>query len=55
MSREKEIYKERLRKLEELKKESINPYPTKFEKKNSASEILKKYAKLKKEEKKKNK
>lgn len=48
MSREKEIYKERLRKLKELKGGGINPYPTKFSKKNSVSEILKKYSKLKK-------
>lgn len=42
MGREEEIIKERLKKLEELKKNKINPYPNKFDKKNSVGECLKK-------------
>src|SRR3989344_2692265 len=41
MGREDEIIKERLRKLDELRKNNINPYPAKFEKKNTCSEVLK--------------
>ncbi|MDD5012660.1 MAG: lysine--tRNA ligase [Candidatus Nanoarchaeia archaeon] len=41
MGREGQIIAERLRKIEELKKEGVNPYPNKFEKKNSVSECLK--------------
>ncbi len=41
MGREEQIISERTRKIEELKKEGINPYPTKFDKKNSAAECLK--------------
>ncbi len=40
MGREEEIIKERLKKIEELKKRGINPYPQKFDKKNSVSECL---------------
>lgn len=40
MGREDEIIKERMRKLEELRKNKINPYPQKFDKKNSISECL---------------
>src|SRR3989338_3810720 len=41
MGREDQIIAERLKKIEELKKEGVNPYPNKFEKKNSVSECLK--------------
>ncbi|MBI4116156.1 lysine--tRNA ligase [Candidatus Pacearchaeota archaeon] len=41
MSREDEIIKERMRKLLELRKQKINPYPYSFEKKNNISECLK--------------
>ena len=41
MGREEEIVKERTRKIEELRKDGINPYPYKFEKKESVSECLK--------------
>lgn len=51
MAREEEMLKERLRKLEELRKLKVNPYPYSFEQKNHASEIQEKYAKLKAEEK----
>ena len=41
MGREDEIIKERLRKLDELRKQKINPYPYKFDKKNDVSFCLK--------------
>ncbi|MEK6757543.1 MAG: OB-fold nucleic acid binding domain-containing protein, partial [Nanoarchaeota archaeon] len=41
MSREDQITNERVRKLEELKSQGINPYPSKFDKKNSCEECLK--------------
>jgi len=40
MGREKQIIDERKRKLEELKKLGVNPYPAKFEKKNSVEDCL---------------
>ncbi|MEK6833644.1 MAG: lysine--tRNA ligase [Nanoarchaeota archaeon] len=40
MGREEQIISERLKKLEELKKQGINPYPHKFDKKNSISECV---------------
>jgi len=46
-----DILKERKRKLKELEKNSIDPYPHKFEKKHDANDILNKYKDLKKEEK----
>jgi lysyl-tRNA synthetase class 2 len=47
MTREEQIIKERLRKLQELKEKGINPYPAKFEKKHDTAELQKKYKKLK--------
>ncbi len=41
MGREEQIIKERLRKISELKEQGINPYPYKFDKKNSILECLK--------------
>ncbi len=41
MGREDEILKERTRKLSEMRKQRINPYPHFFDKKNSISECLK--------------
>jgi lysyl-tRNA synthetase class 2 len=41
MSREEQIISERIKKLKELKKQGINPYPNKFDKKINISEILK--------------
>ena len=41
MSREDQIIQERMRKLEEIKKANINPYPSKFDKKNDISNCLK--------------
>ena len=41
MGREEEIIKERIRKLEELRSKKINPYPAKFDKKDSIGKALK--------------
>ncbi|MEM3091150.1 MAG: lysine--tRNA ligase [Candidatus Pacearchaeota archaeon] len=41
MGREEEIVKERLSKIDELKRKGINPYPHKFDKKHYISECLK--------------
>ncbi len=51
MSREEQIINERLRKIDDLRKKNINPYPNKFDKKNYCSELQKKYGKLKSGEK----
>ena len=40
MGREEEIIKERERKLKELREKGVNPYPTKFDKKNSVNDCL---------------
>ena len=55
MGREEQIINERKRKLEELKKKGINPYPYKFDVKNHSDEIKEKYKKLKVNERTKNK
>jgi len=55
MGRQDEIVKERLRKLSELKKSGINPYPNKYEVKNYAQDLQEKYSKLKAEQKTKDK
>ncbi len=39
MPTEKELIKERLRKLEDIRKLGINPYPYNYEQKNKAEEI----------------
>jgi len=44
-----QLIKQRIEKLDKIRKLGINPYPYKFEVKNFSDEILKKYAKLKKE------
>jgi lysyl-tRNA synthetase class 2 len=41
MGREDQIIKERLRKIKDLRKNKINPYPNKFDKKQSAAEASK--------------
>lgn len=51
MTREEEILKERLKKINELKRLKINPYPYSFEQKNFASEIAEKFKNLKPEQK----
>jgi len=55
MAREEEMTKERMKKISELRKLKIDPYPYSFDKKNSAAELQSKYAKLKPEEKTKDK
>ena len=50
MGREDQIVEERLRKIGELKKAGINPYPYKFDRKQNFFEIQEKYAKLKPDE-----
>ena len=52
MARQEEIIKERLKKIEELRKLKIEPYPSKFEKKNSCLELQEKYKKLTKDKRK---
>jgi lysyl-tRNA synthetase class 2 len=42
MGREEQIINERIRKIEELKKQGINPYPTTFDKEEDISECLNK-------------
>ena len=55
MTREEEMLKERMKKIAELRKLKINPYPYSFDKKNSAEQLQAEYAKLKPEEKTKDK
>ncbi len=47
MGREEEITKERLRKIEGLKKQGINPYPYSYKQENHAGELQEKYKKIK--------
>ncbi len=49
MGRKEQIINERIRKLEELKKAGINPYPNKYEVKNNSADLQEKYNKLKPE------
>lgn len=49
MARGDEIVKERMKKLSELKKEKINPYPHTFNKKDNNRDLQEKYKKLGKE------
>jgi len=46
MGREDEIIKERERKIAELRKLGVNPYPHRFDKKDSASDLQEEYKKL---------
>lgn len=46
MGRQDEFYKERLKKLEGLEKEGVNPYPNKFESTAVSAELQKEHAKL---------
>ncbi len=50
MGREDEIVKERLRKINEMRKAGLEPYAYRFDKKNSAGELQEEYKKLKNEE-----
>jgi len=49
MPTEKELIQERLKKLEEIRKLGINPYPYNYDQKNFAADINSKYANLKKD------
>lgn len=49
MGRQDQIVSERIKKLKELEKEKINPYPYSFDKKDNTSDLQKKYSKLKPE------
>lgn len=51
MAREEEMIKERMKKIDELRSQKVNPYPYSYDKKNSAKELQEKYAKIKPEEK----
>jgi len=51
MSRQEEIKKERLKKISELRKNKIEPYPYSFDVKNNSFQLHEKYASLKKSEK----
>ncbi|MEM2956023.1 MAG: lysine--tRNA ligase [Candidatus Pacearchaeota archaeon] len=51
MAREEEMIKERMKKIDELRKLKVNPYPYSYDKKNNASELQSRYTKLKPEEK----
>ncbi|MEK6873646.1 MAG: lysine--tRNA ligase [Nanoarchaeota archaeon] len=55
MGREDQIIESRIKKVEELRKLGINPYPNKFDFKHYANELQEKYKKLKKEGKTKDK
>ncbi|MEK6936466.1 MAG: lysine--tRNA ligase [Nanoarchaeota archaeon] len=44
------LVKERVEKLKQIRKLGVNPYPSKFDKKDKADEIIKNYSKLKNEE-----
>ncbi len=55
MGREDQIIQERLKKIKELRKEGINPYPYRYEVKNNSKELQEKYSKLKSETKTKDK
>jgi lysyl-tRNA synthetase class 2 len=55
MGRQDEIIKERTRKIAELRKQGINPYPYNYDKKDNSADLQEKYKKLKNEEKTKDK
>jgi len=50
MSREDQIVTERLKKIEELRKKGINPYPHSFQRTHHAKELQEKYKNLKNEQ-----
>src|SRR3989344_2803296 len=55
MGREEEMIKERVKTLEALRKEGIEPYPTQYNQTHHAAELQEKYKKIKNEEKTKDK
>jgi len=50
MGRQDELLKERLRKIDELRKKGINPYPYSYDKKDSSAQLQKEHEKLKPEQ-----
>ncbi len=50
MGRQDEVVKERMKKIDELRKQGINPYVSSFKVENNSAELQKKYSKLKNEE-----
>lgn len=55
MGRQDEVVKERIKKIAELRKEGINPYPYNYDKKNNSIDLQEKYSKLASEKKTKDK
>jgi len=55
MGREEEVVKARIKKIEELRKKGINPYPNRFDKDSNAIDLQEKYKKLKNDGKSKDK
>jgi lysyl-tRNA synthetase class 2 len=55
MGRQDQIINERIKKLEEIKKLGINPYPYKYDPKTNSFELKQKYSKLKNDERTKDK
>jgi len=55
MENENHLIKERLKKLEELRAQNINPYPYSYKRMHTAAELHEKYSNLKKDEKTKDK
>jgi len=55
MGREEQILNERRKKLDELRKKGINPYPHRYDVKNNSDEIKEEHSKLKNNEKSKSK
>lgn len=47
MGREEQIISERLKKIEQLRKDGVNPYPYSFEKKDNSADLQKNFLKLK--------
>src|SRR3989344_5411501 len=51
METDNQLIKQRIDKIDDMRKRGINPYPYKFDKKNSSLDIIENFSKLKKEEK----
>ena len=55
MKEDNQLIRQRLQKLNNLRDRGINPYPSKFDQKNHAKDIVEKFKKLKDDQKTKNK
>ena len=55
MGRQDEVVKERIKKIDELRKDGINPYPYKYDKQNDSTDLQERYSKLASEKKTKDK